>query len=297
MKIAHIINPVKIGPSSDLFKAQPITFESMRRARELAKGEIEVALLTTQYPEDHEIIPDYFTITPDLDRSVMDVGDFQKERKLPLIRDILERATTAVPDADFIIYTNVDIALLPHFYLFVNKKIEEGLEAFVINRRTIHKDFDMDTLAEAYSAIGDKHPGMDCFVIRRDLIDSFKLGDICIGANWIGRTMFTNLIVNCNRKELFKDEHLTFHIGEDGAWLVTDYSEFDIHNKSELYRIMEEFQQQVKDPGKQGELEEIKLFMDQYGATPPPSTEYNPSARTLFVKKIKKIGKVILGKD
>jgi hypothetical protein len=32
--IAHIINPVDVGVSSDLFIAQPITFETMRVARE-----------------------------------------------------------------------------------------------------------------------------------------------------------------------------------------------------------------------------------------------------------------------
>ena len=59
MKLLHIVNPVKIGPQSDLFKAQPITFESMRRAAEYNK-EVQVELLSTQYPEDEEIIPEYF---------------------------------------------------------------------------------------------------------------------------------------------------------------------------------------------------------------------------------------------
>ena len=35
-------------------------------------------------------------------------GDFQKEIKLPLIHDILERLYNA-SDADYLIYTNVDI--------------------------------------------------------------------------------------------------------------------------------------------------------------------------------------------
>ena len=30
LKITHIINPVKVNESSDLFVAQPITFESMK---------------------------------------------------------------------------------------------------------------------------------------------------------------------------------------------------------------------------------------------------------------------------
>jgi hypothetical protein len=297
MKIVHIINPVNVGPTSDLYKAQPVTFESMRRAREFAKGEMEVDLVTTQYPEDHEIIPSIFRKSVDLERSVMNVGNFEKTRKLPLVKDILERATESSPDAEYIIYTNVDIALLPHFYLFVKAKIEQGLDAFVINRRTISRDYNLDTLALAYSDFGDKHPGFDCFVIRKKLLPSFKLGEICIGANWIGRTIFANLIAFCPKNELFKDEHLTFHIGEDSAWLVSDFSEFDTHNKQQLYGILNELLEVTSDPEKVRGLEEIKDFMDVYGMNPssekPP---YKPTVWTMFKKKIKKVSKIIFDK-
>ena len=70
MKFTHIINPVKVSEASDLFVAQPVTFETMRRAKQFAGNEIEVNLITTQYPEDHSIIPEFFTKTKDLDRSV-----------------------------------------------------------------------------------------------------------------------------------------------------------------------------------------------------------------------------------
>ncbi len=36
MKLAHIINPVAVQGSSDLFIAQPITFETMKVARNFA---------------------------------------------------------------------------------------------------------------------------------------------------------------------------------------------------------------------------------------------------------------------
>ncbi len=270
----------------------------MLKAKEFAKGQIEVDLLTTQYPEDHAIIPSYFTITEDLDRSVMDVGNFEKTRKLPLIKDILDKAAESSPNAEYIVYTNVDIALLPHFYLFVKSKIEEGLDAFVINRRTISSEFDLDSLALAYSAIGAKHPGFDCFVFRRDLLNSFNLGSICIGANWIGRTMFANLITYCDTHVLFKDEHLTFHIGEDGAWLISDFSEFDKHNKQELYRIMEELTSEIQDTERLRGLEEIKRFMDDYGLNPmADKPAYNPSLWTRLKKKVKKVIKSILDKN
>ena len=36
-KIAHIINPVVVSKSSDLYKAQPITFETMKLAKNYAR--------------------------------------------------------------------------------------------------------------------------------------------------------------------------------------------------------------------------------------------------------------------
>ncbi len=44
-----------------------------------------------------------------------------------------------------------------------------------------------------------------------------------------------------NSLEIIKDCHLTFHIGDDGAWLNNDYSEFDAHNKKEAYKIINHF--------------------------------------------------------
>ncbi len=297
-RICHIVNPVQVGPTSDLFKAQPITFETMRRAREFAKDHIEVDLVTTQYPEDHAIIPSYFHISNDLERSVMDVGNFEKTRKLPLVKDILEKAVESSPEAEYIVYTNVDIALLPHFYLFVKAKIEEGLDAFVINRRTISSEYDMATLALAYSDIGQKHPGFDCFIFKKELLHSFNLGSICIGANWIGRTMFANLVTYCQNHLLFEYEHLTFHIGEDGAWLVSDFSEFDRHNKQELYRIIEELATVADDSEKVRGLEEIRSFMDNYGLIPMNvKPAYSPGRWTKFKKKVKKVLKLILDKN
>ena len=84
-KIAHIINPFNANPSSDLSTAQPITFESMRRAKEKAKDLVEVELWSAQYLEDRNMIPEGFHATRDLDRSVLDLGTFEKPLKLPLI--------------------------------------------------------------------------------------------------------------------------------------------------------------------------------------------------------------------
>ena len=41
LHIAHIINPVQAGVSSDLHTAQPVTFESMKRAKDFAAEKIK----------------------------------------------------------------------------------------------------------------------------------------------------------------------------------------------------------------------------------------------------------------
>jgi len=237
--IGHIINPVIVDKSSDLYKAQPITFETMRIARDFALNGVEVRLLTAQYPEDRALIPEWFQPTPDLERSILDIGTFHKKRKLPLLVDILDRLYTAAPEADYLIYTNVDIGLMPYFYTAVNHMAEMEYDAFVINRRTIGKEhYHVQDLDLMYCEIGEKHPGYDCFVFKKSLYPRFKLGTACVGANWIGRVLIANLICNSNNFRIFDNSHLTFHLGDDRSWQNPDLNDLHEHNDKELHKIL-----------------------------------------------------------
>ncbi|MGB3508584.1 MAG: FkbM family methyltransferase [Microcoleaceae cyanobacterium] len=73
LNLAHIINPVVVGESSDLFVAQPITFETMKNAQNYAMGKVNVTLYSAQYPEDKSMVSDAFVKTPDLKTSVLDI--------------------------------------------------------------------------------------------------------------------------------------------------------------------------------------------------------------------------------
>lgn len=237
IKLTHIINPVNVPETSDLFVAQPVTFETLKRAKEFAKQEVKIHLITTQFPEDHSIIPEFFTKTKDLDRSVLDFGAFEKKRKLPLLQDILDRAVDYDSEADYIIYTNVDIAVQPHFYSFIKQKIEEGHDAFVINRLTVGAGHTLKTLAEAYAEIGEAHPGYDCFVFKLKLYEKLELNNVAIGVSKVGITLLANLIVFANNLAIFKNEHLTFHIGEDKVWLDKNLNDYYLHNCNEAYKV------------------------------------------------------------
>jgi hypothetical protein len=243
LKIAHVVNPVQVDSRSDLCVAQPITFETLRIAKDLAHGIVDVSLVAVAYPEDQDFIPDLFLKTPALDRSVLDIRSFQKRRKLPLIKDICDRLYEAVPDADYLIYTNVDIALMPHFYLTVARLIEQGWNGIVINRRNISKTHtQIADLPLMYSEIGKAQGGHDCFIFRRSVYPKYDLGTACIGAAKVGKVMLLNLIYHATRFVEHNDFHLTFHLGNDRVWKSPDLDDYFEHNETELIRIFHQYE-------------------------------------------------------
>lgn len=287
MKIAHIINPVNVLPSSDLFDAQPVTFSTMHRAKEYSVESNAISLYVLGYPEDEVVFPAGFTVLPSLSRSVMDVNLFQKSRKLPLIGDILKSLESL--DVDYIVYTNVDIAVLPFFYDYIKAKIKAGSDSLIINRRVLNELQDDNLM---FAEIGQDHPGYDCFVFRKELLSKFVLNDICIGANWIGRAFYANLVAFSRSVEVIKDAHLTFHIGEDGAWLLNDFSEFDVHNKAEAQKVIGKLLKLPLKDTARTDIEEVKVFMDTYGIH--PQSQPSLIVRKPFIYRLKKRVKKII---
>jgi len=244
IRIAHIINPVIVRESSDLYVAQPVTFKTMLMAKSFSKGYLQVDLYSAQFPEDRSLIPQGFISTPDLNRSILDLKIFERNRKLPFINDILDRLYNA-SIADYFIYTNVDISLVPYFYNAVGQIIEKGYDAFVINRRTVPKQkFLSDNLSYLFACIGEKHPGFDCFIFKREYCLEFELGDACIGAGKFGKILTANLIKASKRFKIFKDLHLTFHLGDDQNWRAQGNSGYDIHNQVILERLLKKYKAQ-----------------------------------------------------
>lgn len=240
MKLAHIVNPVRADPASELSLTQPITFETMRRARQYAAGEVDVDLYTTHFPEDKPADPSDFEQTADLERSVLDVARFQTPRRLPLLVDILRRLYEAASDADYLIYTNVDIGLVPHFYVAVHRLLEAGYDAFVVNRRTIHSGFDrISEIPLMYALAGRPHRGWDCFIFRRNVFPQYDLGEVCIGAPRCGLALLANLLVHSERFNEFKRLHLTFHRGDERRWGSRPFADYAAHNTQDVVSILE----------------------------------------------------------
>lgn len=259
----HIINPFIAKETSDLFVAQPITFESIRIARAFARGQIGVTVFSAQYADDRSIVPDEFQCTRDLERSTLDGGTFQVKRKLPFLADILDRLYEA-SDAEYFVFTNIDIALMPHFYVAVNQIIEKGYDAFVINRRTISARYQSPTeLSLMYAEVGEPHEGHDCFVFRRDVYPRYKLGAICVGVPWIGRALLWNLICQAKKFKEFTEEHLTFHLGPGNNRMMAadEYADYRAHNREEAAKIVRELERQCGSFGKNGPFARYPLDM------------------------------------
>lgn len=233
MKIAHIINPIKVSENNDLYNAQPITFESMRVAKNFSSFKDNITLCTTQFEEDLSVIPNYFNLLSNLERSVLDIDPALKGRKLPLIKNILEKLKET--DAEYYIYTNVDIALMPQFYDLVYSYIKRGHDAIVINRRRLSKEYkSIEDLPLMYSDLGRSHPGFDCFIFHKDLLSKLVLENICIGVPFIEVTLLHNLFSFAQNPILIEDAHASFHIGMDVLAFRKDA--FYDHNRNEFFK-------------------------------------------------------------
>jgi hypothetical protein len=250
--IAHIVNPVRVDPSSDLWVAQPVTFASMRRAAAEVEGTLDVSLFSTQYPEDHSVIPDFVEKTSDLDRSVLDFRSFAKQRKLPLLQDVLGRLYEA-SNADYFVYTNVDIALMPSFYQVVDRLIDQGLDAFSVTRRTIGIRYtDPSELALMYAQVGSAHPGTDCFVFPRAFYPQLRLSESCLGAEFIAMNLQLNLLCLARNYQKLRDLHLTFHLGDRRAWRSPSAVEFARYNAKALGRTLDCLESEGRLPDRLG---------------------------------------------
>lgn len=266
MRFIHVINPFSASKTSDVFVAQPIVFESIKVARNLRSEGIElnVKVLSVQFDEDKSIIPEHIKTGPTLVRSVLDYGNFNTQKKLPRIHDILNAAYEWALTFDYIIYTNVDISLLPHFYESIGVIIDNGFDAFTITRRTIPNTYTKpDELPWMYMEAGKPHPGYDCFVFKRELFPAFELGNVCIGANFVGKAMIINMLVHSKRFKVFKDLHLTFHIGDDQAWRNPRFRDYDEHNQKEVERIIDRFLELDLPNEKRQFLEQQRLLMNR----------------------------------
>jgi len=222
---AHIVNPLVVrNPRSDLAYAQPITLESMRRAALSARAAgIGVRQFAATYPEDDAVVPDWLARTPHLEASLLDhvsVEPGEKGRKLPRLRDLLDRLHDAAGDAEFMIYSNIDIGLQPDFYVELARSIREnGWDALSAMRHTVsdvHRSVrDLDLI---HDLPGFPQGGYSCMAFRRSAYPKYVLGDVCIGLQPVSVLLMLNMMINARSFGQIRKRRLCFHLGDDGDW-------------------------------------------------------------------------------
>lgn len=245
VELLHVVNPVAAKPGSDLVVAQPVTFASMHSARRFAAQEdpaLSVRLAATVLAQDAAAVPEGMERLPDLTRTVLDVASFERPRALPLVFDILGRAQRSAPatDADLaaVVLTNVDIGLMPHFYLLAADLLRRGYDAVIVNRRSIARAFAApQQLPLMYAQHGSSHPGLDCFIIERSLLDRFVTNRACVGGGFVMRGLLFNLVAHAERLRILLNAQATFHIGDDAAWATSPYADYEAHNKAEALSV------------------------------------------------------------
>ncbi len=234
----HVVNPVGIGPDSDLYLAQPVTFRSMHAARRYAEAAAPEGLEVRHHmvfvgDEKFDLHPIEDCEIYRIRRTIRDEKGFEHFKPLPMLADILScvKARSGEDGDHYIIYTNVDIALTPAFYEYVHAKIREGHDAIIINRRTISKLFATpEQYADMVAEYGQSHPGFDCFVFKAECLDRFHLSRTIIGVHLIGRVLLWNVVKHARNPLLLREKHLTFHLGDDNSAKDEYNNDLVIHN-------------------------------------------------------------------
>lgn len=235
MHILHIINPYTASDDSFDGRMQELTMQSMLEAKRFTQNSAKISLCYTHLDGEEVTVPEGFAKLSTLERNILDLRSDLKGKKLPFIQDILNKASE-INEVDFVIYTNMDIVVLPQFYAFVLEKIASH-DAIVINRRRITKHRINDGLPEIYSDLGLSHPGFDCFVLEKSLLRSFDMGDICIGIPFL-ESAFTHHIAALAKSPLYVlDQHLTTHIGLDVLPKVN--KAYYWHNRTEFFKVIQ----------------------------------------------------------
>lgn len=243
LKIAHIVNVTEIDESkyaSYLHIAQPLTLKTMVIAARIADPIIQVDLLAIKHKSERVTIPQEFRWAQDIEKYgweyLDELNHLARQKPLPRIKDIID-GLDAASDADYFIYTNLDIGLNPDFYLAVHSLIQSGFDAFCINRRTLPTHYEGILLDERSAELvfrvnGEEHGGIDCFVFKKKIAPLLRLGNVFIGFPPIGQVLKTQIDINSSNFTWVKDRSLTFHLGDDRVWDIKK-SAYSIANLKE----------------------------------------------------------------
>lgn len=247
-RIVHLINPFRASGGDCDDRTQALTYETMRRARDFSP-DVPVHLAAVLSESERDWVPEAFELAGTLTRTVDQIAVFENARPLPLLFDILNlghRYASEVagergdsPDDVFLVYTNADICLMPHFYRSIADLVGRGFETMTINRRTIPAHpRDIDRLFQMYAEFGDTHPGYDCFVFPLSHFERYVPSTAFIGGDFVARSLLYNMIANAKNMLMLRQAHLTFHIGNEREWKDPKYKDNREYNVRQAMSVL-----------------------------------------------------------
>ncbi len=232
VSFTHVVNPFPGRPGSEHAVASRITWASLAVAVECARAiGLEVSIKAVILPGDEGAVEAPATTIAYLERTVADVAALEPVRKLPLIGDLLRVGAEAV-SSSHLIFTNMDIAVQPGFYVRAAELVGTlGPDVpFMLPRLNVPAELAGATLEELYAAEGPLGHGFDCFVIPHHLLGGLDLGNACIGAGHFDLLLVMQLDrLSGYRSRHLLDERLTFHLGNEIGWVTQiDYLEHNL---------------------------------------------------------------------
>lgn len=229
----HGVNFFDARPGSDWDRVMRLTQRTMRAAAGAYAG--SARLVAPMRPADEHARPEGFGPAPTLTRSS---ADFGVGGDYPLVFDIIESIAAADPGAEYLVFTNADIAIQPGFYGALDAIIRAGAQAGSITRRTLAAGAidlaDGAILAET----GQFHSGHDCVFFPRSWVSSFVRNDAVVGrGGGPMRAVMDNLVALASPFVYLRDVHLTCHVGDDKAWQDPSGEAAVRHNTREHERV------------------------------------------------------------
>lgn len=251
VSFTHLINPFVCAPDSEHGIASRITYASLETALENARSAaLDVTVDAVVVRGDEAAIRPPARLAGHVQRTVQDIRALRPARPFPLIADLLE-AGAASAGGSHLIFTNMDIAVQPDFYVQLRTLIDTRFDAdtpFIVYRRNIPGYYRrVEELPRMYAEPGETAYGFDCFVFPRAYAAQLDLGRCCIGAAHFDYLMFMALDAASGfRMQRVDDVPLTFHIGNDIAWSgQIDYIE---HNLDESMAAIQRMRQRRNIP-------------------------------------------------
>jgi len=204
--ILHIVNPYSSVDADAVF-SQQVTLETMRFAQNQAAGELQITLGAVTVNGDEVAIPDYMKHL-----GTVSAASEISSAQLPYLQDILNCAKNS-GNYDLVIYSNMDIAVQPSFYLQVQEYYKRGYDAFCINRRRIVSQYKSITeLPQMYLNKGLPHPGLDTFVMSKAVLEKLNVGKVVIGRPYVDMALLYAIVAASKRFTLIARRQLTFHL-------------------------------------------------------------------------------------